>query len=144
MPDWDTRLVVTYDDGTGTKEISPIDSFTPTFSLNAEALHSIEDTHIGVVYSPQALSFSLTVRAIGNVAAELTKLALDGTRFDITLAERQGDDWGFKTVVMADCLITSATPSAATIQGAPTATFSGFSLAATADTKSVGAATVPG
>jgi len=144
MPDWDTRLVVTYDDGgPQPKEISPIDSFTPTFTLNAEALHSIEDTHVGVVYSPQSLSFSMSVRAIGNIAAELTALALKGTRFNITLAEKDGDDWGFKKVVMSECIITSATPSAATIQGAPTATFSGFSLGASAETKSVGTASAP-
>ena len=47
MADWNTRLAVSYDDGSGHKvEISPIDSFTPTFSLNAEVLHSIErDPH---------------------------------------------------------------------------------------------------
>ena len=62
MADWDTRLAVTYDDGNGAQEISPIDSFTPTFSLNAEVLHSVEQTHLGVVYSPQTIAFSMTVR----------------------------------------------------------------------------------
>src|SRR5215203_3797878 len=143
MPDWDTRLVVTYDDGTGEKDISPIDSFTPTFSLNAEALHSVEQTHMGVVYSPQALSFSMTVRAIGDVAAKLTTLALSGQRFTVSLKEKEGDDWGFKQIVMSDCVITSATPSTATIQGAPTATFSGFSLGTTADTKAAGSTSAP-
>ena len=146
MPDWDTRLVVTYDETPGPggeKEISPIDSFTPTFSLNAEVLHSVEDTHMGVVYSPQTLSFSMTVRAIGDVAAKLTALALSGQRFAVTLKEKEGDDWGFKKIVMSDCVITSATPSTATIQGAPTATFSGFSLGSSAETKDHGTATAP-
>jgi hypothetical protein len=143
MPDWDTRLAVNYDDGTGETEISPIDSFTPTFALNAEVLHSVEETHVGVVYSPQALSFSMTVRAIGDVSAKLTALALNGTRFTVSLKEKEGDDWGFKQVVMRDCVITSATPSTATIQGAPTATFSGFSLATTAEPKAVDPATAP-
>jgi hypothetical protein len=143
MPDWDTRLVVTYNDGTQDRDISPIDSFTPTFALNAEPLHSVEDTHMGVVYSPQTLSFSMTVRAIGDVAARLTVLALNGTRFSVSLKEKEGDDWGFKQIVMSECIITSATPSSATIQGAPTATFSGFSLGTSADTKAAGAATAP-
>jgi hypothetical protein len=143
MPDWDTRLVVTYNDGTQDRDISPIDSFTPTFSLNAEPLHSVEDTHMGVVYSPQTLSFSMTVRAIGDVAARLTVLALNGTRFSVSLKEKEGDDWGFKQIVMTECIITSATPSSATIQGAPTATFSGFSLGTSADTKAAGAASAP-
>lgn len=143
MPDWDTRLVVTYNAGEGDKEISPIDSFTPTFSLNAEVLHSVEQTHLGVVYSPQTLSFSMTVRAIGDVAAKLTTLALNGQRFTVSLLEKEGDDWGFKQIVMADCVITSATPSTATIQGAPSATFSGFSLGSTAETKAAGNVSVP-
>lgn len=143
MPDWDTRLVVTYDDGTIEREVSPIDSFTPTFALNAEVLHSVEDTHMGVVYSPQTLSFSMTVRAIGEVAARLTVLALNGQRFTVSLKEKEGDDWGFKQIVMSDCVITSATPSTATIQGAPSATFSGFSLGSKADTKAAGNVSVP-
>lgn len=134
MADWkDTRLVVTYNDGSGDVEISPIDSFNPSFSLTAEPLHSIEKTHIGVVYSPQAISFSLTVKAIGDVAAKLTVLALKGARFNVVLKEKVGDDWAFVNVVLADCVITSATPTAATPSGAPTATFSGFSLGATAE-----------
>ena len=135
MADWkDTRLVVSYNDGNGEVEISPIDSFTPTFSLNAEVIHSIEKSHAGVVYSPQAMSFSMTVKAIGDVAARLTVLALNGTRFSVLLKEKVGDDWSFANVVMSDCIITSATPTAATPSGAPTATFSGFSLGAGAET----------
>lgn len=134
MADWkDTRLVVTYNDGSGDVEISPIDAFTPTFSLNAEVLHSIEKSHAGVVYTPQSLTFSMTVKAIGDVAAKLTVLALKGQPFDVLLKEKVGDDWSFANVVMSACIITSATPTAATPSGAPTATFSGFSLAAGAE-----------
>jgi hypothetical protein len=145
MPDWNTRLAVSYDPPDGeTVEITPIDSFTPSFSLNAEALHSIEDTHIGVIYMPPAMSFSMTVRAIGEVAAKLTLLALEGQRFDVLLQEGEGNDWSFSRVVMSNCVITSATPSAVTISGAPAATFSGFALGATAESKAPGeAATVP-
>jgi hypothetical protein len=135
MTDWkDTRLVVSYNDGSGEVEISPIDSFAPTFALNAEVIHSIEQTHTGVVYSPQAMSFSMTVKAIGDVAAKLTVLALNGTPFNVVLKEKVGDDWAFANVVMSDCVITSATPTSATPMSAPTATFSGFSLGAGAET----------
>jgi|RhiMetdeSRZDD1v2_1073273.scaffolds.fasta_scaffold2885959_1 hypothetical protein len=130
MPDWKTRLAVTYQEGEDTVLITPIDSFTPSFTLNSEALHSIEQTHVGVVYTPQAMSFSMTVRAIGDVAAKLTALALNGTRFTVTLQVESGSDWAFRSIVMSNCVITSASPSAVTPSGAPTATFSGFSLGA--------------
>jgi len=136
MPDWKTRLAVTYTDQDGNQvDVTQIDSFTPSFTLNAEAVHSLAQTHIGVSYSPDTMSFTMTVKAIGPVAGQLTALALQGKRFDVTLHENNGDDWSFKTVVMSDCIITSATPTAATISGAPSATFSGFSLQATVDPK---------
>jgi hypothetical protein len=50
MPEWKTRLAVSYIESGNTVTISPIDSYTPTFSLNAEPMHSIEQTHIGVLY----------------------------------------------------------------------------------------------
>lgn len=134
MPDWRTRLAVSYQEGGSTVQITPIDAFTPTFTLSSEALHSIEQTHIGVVYTPQAMSFSMTVRAIGDVAAKLTALAFAGTRFNVVLQVEDGGDWAFKSLVMSDCIITSASPSAVTPSGAPTATFSGFSLGAKAET----------
>jgi hypothetical protein len=145
MPDWKTRLAVSYRDQDGNEQvISPIDSFNPSFALNAEVLHSLEDTHIGVVYSPESMSFSITVKAIGNVAARLTSLALQGKRFDIILQEAEdGADWAFNTIVMKECVITSATPTTPTISGAPTATFSGFSLAAAAEPKTGSVVRIP-
>ena len=50
---------------------------------------------------------------------------------------------GFKTVVLRECLITSATPSNATVSGAPSATFSGFSLQAGAEPKEGAEVTIP-
>ena len=48
--DWRTRLAVSYVDEDGAKvDVTPIDSFTPTFSLSVEPIHSIERTHVGVV-----------------------------------------------------------------------------------------------
>jgi hypothetical protein len=134
MPDWKTRLAVSYQDETGTHLISPLDSYSPSFALNAEVLHSVEATHMGIIYSPQAMSFSITVRAIGDTAAQLTALALEGKRFDIILQEAEGGaDWSFRKIVMSQCVITSAAPTTATVSGAPSATFSGVSLAASAE-----------
>ncbi len=130
MPDWKTRLAVSYKDQDGNEvEITPIDAFTPTFALNAEVLHSLEATHIGAIYSPSTITFSMTVKAIGPVAGQLTVLALEGKRFNVLLQETDdGHDWAFSQLVMEDCIITSASPTAATISGAPSATFSGISL----------------
>jgi len=141
MPDWNTRLAVSYQDGTTTVVIQPIDSFSPSFALNAEVLHSLEQTHIGVIYSPQAISFTMTVKAIGPVVAQLTALAMQGKEFNIVLQESDGGtDWSFQQIVLSKCVITSATPTNATIAGAPAATFSGFSLQASATPK--GGATI--
>lgn len=136
MPDWRSRLAVSWQDGTGTHAIVPVDSFTPSFSLGATQLDSIGDTHLGVVYSPKQLSFSLSVKAIGESAAQLTALALAGSRFDIVLQESgDGTDWSFAKIVMSECIINSATPTAATVSGAPSATFSGFSLGVSVEAK---------
>jgi hypothetical protein len=142
--DWRTRLAVTYVDENGNKvDVTPIDSFSPTFNLGAEVQHSIERTHIGAIFTPEQITFSMTVKAIGDTAAQLTALAMAGTRFDITLHEYNGTDWSFKTIVLRECLITSASPSNATISGAPSATFSGFSLQASAEPKQGSAVTIP-
>lgn len=137
MPDWKSRLAVSYVDDTNTEVlITPIDSFTPTFTLSTEVIHSLERTHVGVVYAPQGMSFSMTVKAIGDVAARLTTLAFEGRRFSLILQETDdGNDWSFKKLVMSSCIITSASPSAASPTGAPSATFSGVSLGASAEAK---------
>jgi hypothetical protein len=137
MPDWRSRLAVSWEDERGVHQIVPVDSFSPTFSLGAEVLNSIEATHIGVVYTPSTITFSLSVKAIGDSAAQLTRLALGGTRFNVILQETEhGQDWAFDKIVLTDCIITSAAPTNATISGAPASVFSGFSLSATVDPKS--------
>lgn len=126
---WNTRLTIHYTDANGVDhEISPIQSFTPTFATAAEPLHSIERTHVGVVTQPQSLTFSMTVNAIGPSTAQLTALALNGTEFSISVQEKTGNDWSFSTLVLTRCVITSVAPTAATVMGAPQATFSGFSM----------------
>ncbi|MDA0160854.1 hypothetical protein OM076_11310 [Solirubrobacter ginsenosidimutans] len=144
MPEWNTRLAVQYTpQGGQAVTISPIDTFSPSFSLNAEALHSLEATHIGAIFSPPSINFSMTVKAIGNVVGALTALAMNGTLFDITLLEFDGDDWSFSSFVLQQCLITSASPTTATISGAPAATFSGFGLGAAVDAKSADPVKLP-
>jgi hypothetical protein len=134
MPDWKTRLAVSYTESGGSpQEISPIDAFTPSFSFATEVCHSLQATHLGLIFSPDNISFSMTVKAMGDVAAKLTALAIARKRFNVTLQEKSGDDWSFAKLILSDCIITSATPTAATISGAPSATFSGVSLAASSE-----------
>jgi hypothetical protein len=143
MPDWKTRLAVSLQGPDGQTEITPIQSYTPTFGISAAPLHSLEASHLGVVYSPANLTFTMTVNAMGSAVAKLTLAALRGEVFDIVMQEKgAGGEWAFKQVVMGKCVITSAAPTAATVTGPPTATFSGFSLQTTVKTAS-GEAKVP-
>jgi hypothetical protein len=126
---WKTRLEITVDG----KVLSPIDSFTTQFSTPATVIHSIEADNIGAVYQPQTATFNMTLRAIGTNVAELTRMALDGRKFNISVAEKRGTDWTFSKLLFRDCVITSSSPSNVTVDGAPTANFSGIILGFTAD-----------
>jgi hypothetical protein len=122
----DTRLAVILN-GDTKNPVSPIDSFTPTFALTTEVVHSIEATHIGYISNPENFTFTMTVKAIGDSAATLMRIAMDGDEFEVGMYEAAdgAGEWDFKSVILRNCLITSANPSNATINGAPTATFSG-------------------
>jgi hypothetical protein len=125
-----TRLAVYVD----TTMITPVDSFTPSFSLNTETIHSLEATHVGYVANPETFSFSIAVKAIGGGAALLMNLAMTGAEFSIGLERQTGsvdDEWSFEGLLLEKCLITSANPSNATVNGAPAATFSGVARKAT-------------
>ncbi len=129
MPTWmSTRLAVIVNGDTD-NPLTPIESFTPTFALNTEVVHSIEATHVGWIANPDSFTFSLSVKAIGGAAAQLTRLALSGTEFEIGIYEAKdgSGEWDFAHVVLRKCLITSANPSNAMVNGAPAATFSGIS-----------------
>lgn len=128
--DWKTRLEISV----GSTVISPIESFSPTVSTPATVIHSIEADNIGAVHQPQTATFTMTLKAIGTAVAELTSLALEGTKFNIQVAEKKGSDWAFKKILFRDCIINSANPSNVVIDGAPTATFNGMILGFTADT----------
>jgi hypothetical protein len=124
MPDWNTRLEVTVN---GTV-VSPIDSFTPTFTTARTPIHSIEADNVGAIFQARTATFTMTVKAIGPNVAQLTAFALDGTKFNIQVAEKTGTDWSFKKMLFRDCLITSANSSNVAPDSAPVATFSGIIL----------------
>src|SRR4051794_8649503 len=121
---WNTRLAVAVN---GTV-LSPIESFTPTLSTGHRVQHSLEVDNVGIVTQAQTFMFSLTVRAVGAAVAMLTKLAIDGTEFQIVVTEQTGTDWTFKQVAFNHCYFTSAAPSNLTLDDSPTANFSGVCL----------------
>lgn len=129
MPDWNTRLEVALNGAV----ISPIDSFTPTFTTPRVPIHSIEADNVGAVYQARTATFTMTLKAIGPNVAQLTALGLNGTKFNIQVAEKVGTDWSFKKMLFRDCLITSANSSNVTPDAAPVATFSGIILGFGAD-----------
>jgi hypothetical protein len=130
MPDWQTRLEVAVN---GTP-VSPIDSFTPTFNTPTQVIHSIEADNVGAIFQPKTATFTMTLKAIGTSVAELTRIALEGEKFQIQVAEKTGTDWTFKKLLFRDCMITSANPSNVVIDGVPMATFNGTILGFSADT----------
>jgi hypothetical protein len=95
-------------------------------------IHSIEADNVGALYHPQTATFTMTVKAIGPSVATLTKAAIAGTKFKIQLAEQKGTDWSFTKLLFRDCIITSANPSNAVMDGVPIATFNGIVLGFTA------------
>lgn len=128
MPDWNSRLVVTVN-GTA---VTPIETFTPTYTTPVTPIHSIEADNVGALYHPQTATFTMTVKAIGANALTLAQFAIAGTKFNIQLAEQRGTDWSFQKLLFRDCIVTSANPSNAVIDGVPIATFNGIVLGFTA------------
>ncbi|SRR6266540_1072682 len=126
MPDWNTRLEITV----AGKTVSPIDNFTPTFNTPHAVIHSLEADNVGYVRQPFTFTFTMMVRAIDAIVAELAKMALEGTEFDISVAEKKGTDWAFSSIKLSRCVITSANPSNVVIDGAPAASFTCASLQA--------------
>src|SRR5262245_55902548 len=124
MPDWNTRLEVKV----GNKTISPISAFTPTFNTPHSVIHSVEADNVGYVRQPFTFTFTMTVPSVGTAVADLAELAVNGTEFSLVVAEKQGNDWAFKSLKFTRCIITSANPSNVVIDGAPAATFNCASL----------------
>ncbi|GLY16384.1 hypothetical protein LWF15_29895 [Kineosporia rhizophila] len=124
MADWNTRLEVKL----GDKTITPISNFSPTFNVPHTVVHSLEADSTGYVRQPFTVTFTMTVPAVAEAVADLTELAVNGTEFSVSVAEKTGDDWAFKSLKFARCVVTSATPSNITIDGVPQANFSCMAL----------------
>jgi hypothetical protein len=124
MPDWNTRLEITL----GSKPVAPISQFTPTFNTPHTVINSVDGDNLGYVRQPQTFTFTMTVQAIGTIVADLTALAVNGTEFDISVAEKKGTDWSFKALKFTRCIITSTNPSNVVFDGAPSASFNCMSL----------------
>lgn len=124
MPDWNTRLEVKL----GDKTITPITSFSPTFTLNHTVIHSLEADNVGVVRQPQTFTFTMAVPANATAVADLTELALTGGEFQVAVAENTGTDWAFKSLKFQRCLVTSANPSNVVTDGVPQANFTCMAL----------------
>ncbi|WP_026531488.1 hypothetical protein [Arthrobacter sp. H41] len=124
MPDWNTRLEVKL----GDKTISPITSFSPTFTLNHTVIHSLEADNVGVVRQPMTFTFTMAVPANAIAVADLVELALTGGEFQVAVAESIGTDWAFKAMKFQRCMVTSATPSNVVTDGVPQANFTCMAL----------------
>lgn len=145
MKSWEnTRLMVVIDEKTD-DPVCPIESVQTTFNTPAEVVHSLEATHIGYIASPENITFTMTVKAIGTWAAKLTRIAMDGQQFKLCIYEttETPGEWDFTSVALDHCLITSANPSNATVNGAPMATFSGVSRKAAVEDKPGGESSIP-
>jgi hypothetical protein len=124
MADWNTRLEVRLGDAT----ITPISTFSPTFNVPHQVLHSIEADNVGFIRQPFTFTFTMTVPAVASAVADLTELAVNGTEFSIVVAEKKGTDWAFNSMKFARCVVTSTTPSNVVVDGVPQATFNCASL----------------
>ena len=86
MPDWNSRLVGVRRRQTS---VTPIESFTPTYTTPVTPIHSIEADNVGAIYHPQTATFTMTVKAIGASVATLAKMTVEGTKFNVQLAESE-------------------------------------------------------
>jgi len=121
---WNTKLAVSVDG----KIVSPIESFSPMLNTGHRVQHSLEADNVGIVTQAQTFTFNATVRAVGASVATLTRLALDGTEFQIVITEQTGTDWSFKQIAFNHCYFTSVSPSNLMLDDAPTANFCGVCL----------------
>lgn len=129
MPeDWKTRLEVTV----GGRTVTPITSFNPRFSTTHTVIHSVERDRVGYLRRPFEFSFEMSIPANADVVAEITEMALNGTEFDVSIAERRGGDWTFSSIALSRCVINSTNPSNIVGADIPTATFSCLALNVTA------------
>jgi hypothetical protein len=130
MVDWNSRLEISVNGAT----VTPIETFTPTYTTPVTPIHSIEADNVGAMFHPQTAAFTMTVKAIGASVATLAKMTIAGTKFNVQIAEKKGTDWSFKKLLFRDCVMTSANPTNAVMDGVPVATFNGIVLGFNAET----------
>jgi hypothetical protein len=140
MNNWQSQMAIFLQKRTSTGApdgapipITPIDSFQQTVNTPATALHSLEQTHVGAVFAPADIQFTMTVKQNAAVLAQLTAIALNRQPFTIMVNEGQGDSWALASIALDNCVITSmqAGPflaTAATTGILPTMLISGVSL----------------
>ncbi|HEY9291850.1 MAG TPA: hypothetical protein VIP98_11270 [Microlunatus sp.] len=126
---WNTKLSVKLD----TAPVTPVTSFTPTFTTAQTPLHSIEADNVGTIQGATTYSFVLVVAANSPAVATLTGNAITRTPFTLTVSEESGTDWAFKSLTFEGCQVTQALPSSITVDGVPQATFTCLALRATAE-----------
>ena len=121
MTDWNTRLAIVYqplDPIAGEPQgqplqITPIDSFQSTLNTAAQALHSLEQTHVGAVFSPADLQFTMTVKQSASEMGHLTELGLNHQRFNIGVQVSEVNpvtgvsDWNLQSILLSNCIITT-------------------------------------
>lgn len=143
MGDWNTRLAIVFtplDQTTGAPGtpvvITPINSFQQTVNTAATALHSLEQTHVGAVFSPADIQFTMTVTQSATVLGAMTEMALNRQRFNIAVQVSEvnpvtgASDWSLQSIVLNNCIATSMQvgPIVTTPGVAPTIIISGVSL----------------
>lgn len=144
MADWNTRLAIVYqnvDQTTGQLQgsqlqITPITSFQSTINTAATALHSLEQTHVGAVFSPADIQFTMTVVQSASEMGHIMELGLNRARFQIGVVVNEVNpdtgvsDWNLQQVILSNCLVTSMQvgPIVNTPGVAPTMIISGVSL----------------
>jgi hypothetical protein len=132
VTDWDTRLAVTV----GTQLITPIENWSSSLTTAFRPQHSLEVDNVGFVRQNFSFTFTFNVRALGTAGqsssvAQLTKLALEGTEFQVSIVRAegsQGDQWAFQEELFKRCFATSIQPSNLTLQDSPMATVNGICL----------------
>jgi len=129
MPDWNSKLSVKL----GTAPVSPVTTFTPTFTTAQTPLHSIESDNVGTIQGATTYTFIIVLPANSAAVAALTANAITRAPFTLTVSEESGNDWAFKSLTFDGCQVTQAQPSTIGIDGVPQATFTCLALGATVE-----------
>ena len=125
MSEWKSKLNIRIDG----KPVSPIVQFTPTFKTPHTVIHSVEQDSVGYHHQPVELTFTMTLQANAPIVSKLAMMAVDGKRFEVTLTEEKGTDWGFNRLTFLDCVVQSINPSNVKLEDVPTVSVGCVALA---------------